>query len=228
MSYSPPAPLAGKITEQNTTQQEVSTEVTPITINSRRLVCENTVYSVFFDHISDVQGREVLNYLSVSPKCQIKNMLTGVSVLPVKDDQFGLIQVFRHPMARWSWEAPKGFIDFDESPERAALRELYEETGFELSAAKLHKLGHTTPEAGLIIGRIGLYAATIDANSVSDSVTHELGHGKLEFFNHDQIAKLITSGQIEDACTLSLLFLYFIQQQNWLVSGKLNGTRENI
>lgn len=228
MSYSPPASCAGKTTEQNTTQQEASTEVAPITINSRRLVCENTVYSVFFDHISDAQGREVLNYLSVSPKCQIKNMLTGVSVLPVKDDQLGLIQVFRHPMGRWSWEAPKGFIDLDESPEQAALRELYEETGFELSAENLHSLGQTTPEAGLIIGRIGLYAAMLDANSVPDSVTHELGHGKLEFFDHSQIVKLIAAGQIEDASTLSALFLYFIQQQNWLVSGKLNETRENI
>ncbi|MCK9395007.1 MAG: NUDIX hydrolase [Methylobacter sp.] len=155
-------------------------------------------------------------------------MLTGVSVLPVKDNQLGLIQVFRHPMGRWSWEAPKGFIDLDESPEQAAMRELYEETGFELSAENLYSLGQTTPEAGLINGRIGLYAAVLDVKCVPDSVTHELGHGKLEFFDRGQIAKLITLGQIEDACTLSALFLYFIQQQNWLVSGKLNETRENI
>ncbi len=203
------------VTEQSLNKQEACAEVVPIRINSHRLVCENTVYSVFLDHISDTDGREVLEYLNVSPKCISEKLVTGVSVLPVRDGNFGLINVFRHPMGRWSWEAPKGFIDLDESPEQAAIREFREETGFELKANNLQILGSITPEAGLIKARINLYYATLDTNHVFGFVNHELGHGELAFFDPCEIAELIGSGKLEDACTLSLLCLYSIKQKGW-------------
>lgn len=201
----------GMVTEQNMIKQEECADANPIRLNSRRLMCENTVYSVFFDHVSDAEGCEVSEYLSVLPKRILEDLVVGVSVLPVRDGKFGLIPVFRHPMGRWSWEAPKGFIDLDESPEQAAIRELYEETGFKLSNGNLCDLGLAAPEAGLLKGRIRLYTATLNTNCVSGFVADELGHGKLAFFDRSEISGLVASGQVEDACTLSLLFLYFIK-----------------
>ena len=45
-------------------------------------------------------------------------------------DELVLVQQYRHPLGRKSWEVCAGGIDPGESPHEAALRELREETGF--------------------------------------------------------------------------------------------------
>jgi hypothetical protein len=40
------------------------------------------------------------------------------------------------------------------------------------------------------------------------------------FFDQREIANLIAAGQIKDACTHSLLLLYFVKQEDWFVPMK--------
>jgi ADP-ribose pyrophosphatase len=216
------------VSEPNIGNQGEYEDPNSIKLSSRRLACENAVYSVFLDHVKDTEGHEVVEYLSVLPKRILGDIVTGVCVLPVKDGKFGLIRVFRHPMGRWSWEAPKGFIDLDESPEQSVIRELHEETGFMLSRDKLCDLGSTAPEAGLIKGRVKLYSAMLNTDCEFGFIPDELGHGKLVFFERSEIAELITFGQIEDACTLSALFLHFIRQEHWLELKTPGETRKHV
>lgn len=180
-----------------------------IELRHRQQACENDVFSVFLDHVVDNAGREVPNYLSVIPKHTAGDMLTGVCVLPVVEGDIGLLKVFRHPLGRWSWEVPRGFIDEGESPGQAALRELAEEMGLAASAENLRDLGTVAPEAGVLRARVRLFAATV-AESARLAAKAELGHGGRGLFPPAAVVAMIANGGIEDACTIiaALKYIY--------------------
>jgi len=175
-----------------------------ITVRARRLVFENTVYSVYADHIADKNGNEVPQYLSVVPKCLLADSIAGVAVLPVRDGRVGLIRVFRHPLGKWSWEAIKGHVEPGENARDAAARELLEESGFSVVPVNLFDLCAIAPEGGLIEGRSRLFVGLL-AGKAEKVVTPELGHGDLVFYSQDEIDDLIERGEIEDASTLVIL-----------------------
>lgn len=175
-----------------------------ITVRARRLVFENTVFSVYADHISDKNGNEVPQYLSVVPNCLLADSIAGVAVLPVRDGGVGLIRVFRHPLGKWSWEAIKGHAEPGEDARDAAARELLEESGFSVAPDNFIDLGAIAPEGGVIEGRSRLFVGLL-AGKAEKVVTPELGHGDLVFYSQDEIDDLIERGEIEDASTLVIL-----------------------
>jgi len=182
---------------------------TEITVRARRLVFENMVFSVYADHIADKNGNEVPQYLSVVPKCLLADSIAGVAVLPVRDDRVGLIRVFRHPLAKWSWEAIKGHAEPGEDARNVAARELLEESGFSLAADKFIDLGAIAPEGGVIEGRSRLFVGVL-TEQTEKAVTPELGHGELIFFSQSEIDDLIERGEIEDASTLVAIYKWQI------------------
>jgi len=172
---------------------------------SRTRVFENTVFSVFADHIVDKNGHQVERYLSVVPQCLLEDTIAGVAVLPVDEDKIGLIRVFRHPLGRWSWEAIKGHAEQGEDVRSAAIRELHEETGFLVASEHLVDLGAVTPEAAVIKARTRLFTAVV-TGKIRSAIDGELGHGEMAFYNREEIDNLIAQGEIEDASTLVILF----------------------
>lgn len=188
-----------------------------ITVRARRLVFENTVFSVYADHIADKHGNVVPQYLSVVPKCLLADSIAGVAVLPVRDDRVGLIRVFRHPLAKWSWEVIKGHAEPGEDARDVAARELLEESGFLVAADKFIDLGTIAPEGGVIEGRSRLFVGVL-TGQVEKAVTPELGHGVLVFHNQDEMDDLIERGEIEDASTIVLLLKHARMQESkrWL------------
>jgi ADP-ribose pyrophosphatase len=188
----------------------------PIRLHGRTLVCENKVFSVFLDHVSGAGGHDVAQYLSVVPRHEGIAGIAGVSVLPLMGDRIGLIRVFRHPLRRWAWEVPKGFVDAGETVEQAALRELGEETGYDAKADQLQPLGIVAPEPGVIQGRVQAYAALLNERDVRRPIARgELGHGALQFFRREEIIALVAAGGIEDAATLALMFLLQVSNAAW-------------
>lgn len=81
----------------------------------------------------------------------------GVSVLPIRDGHILLQRQYRYPVRSWQWELPGGFVDPGETPEKAAARELKEETGY--SVKELHSLGAFYPSFGSTNEKIWLFAA---------------------------------------------------------------------
>lgn len=72
----------------------------------------------------------------------------AVTVVPVLDDgRVVMIGQYRYPTGRTQWELPAGRISPKETPQSAAVRELYEETGY--GAKHLEALPGFYPTGGI-------------------------------------------------------------------------------
>lgn len=81
-------------------------------------------------------------------------------VIPAENDGFWLVEQFRHPVGRRSWEFPQGTWGQGAggSAEELARAELAEETG--LRAAELRHLGHLDLAPGLSTQEFDVWLAT--------------------------------------------------------------------
>jgi NTP pyrophosphohydrolases including oxidative damage repair enzymes len=80
-----------------------------------------------------------------------------VIVIPVSGSKFLMVKQWRHGEKALSIEFPGGVIDSGESPEKAAARELVEETGY--TAERLIHLGTMNPNPALMSNHVHVYAA---------------------------------------------------------------------
>jgi ADP-ribose pyrophosphatase len=121
---------------------------TAIGVKSRRQVAGNSKFNIFLDHVVDAHGREVPDYLAVEPRRHGPDWVTGVCIVPVVENLVGLVRLCRYPLDRPSWDAPKGFIEDNESGQQGASRELAEETSLTCVPDGLKPLGMVAPEPG--------------------------------------------------------------------------------
>jgi ADP-ribose pyrophosphatase len=128
----------------------------------------------------------------------------------IEDAKFLLIRQERVPIRATIWEMPAGQIDDNAEPgqdeiEAVALRELNEETGYELAAGgKLIPLGYFFSSPGFTDEHCYFFLA----RPVSRSAVHprEEGEGIVECraFSVDEVARMIAENEIRDSNTLSM------------------------
>jgi len=181
---------------------------------SRRLMCDNTLFNIFFEKVKLRNGTIIPNYLVVSPKQKSKMLVSGVSVLPVVDGQIALLRIYRYPIQGESWEIPRGFIEKGESSTQSVIRELKEETGLTCRKSDLHSLGFMTPEAGVFEARAQLFVAENCKMPESFSM-NELGHRELKLLTYEQVARMIQRRKIQDPSTIICFYHYseFLRKQ---------------
>ena len=174
----------------------------PLVLLRRRLtIAENARFTICLDDVVDEHGNGVSDYLAVLPRVAGADGVTGIAVLPVCGDRFGLIRMFRHPYGAAGWEVPMGFMDGGESPVEAALRELQEETGLQGDSGRLQDLGMISPVPSIVNARIRLYAAHVP-KELPVPPAAEVGQGRLGLFDHREILELAANGEIFEPCTL--------------------------
>jgi ADP-ribose pyrophosphatase len=135
----------------------------------------------------------------------------AVVIAPITSDgRLVLIRQERIPVQTALWEAPAGQIDLAdgaaETAEAVALRELREETGYELAAdGKLVPLGHFFSSPGftdecayLFLARPVLAGAAGPAHSESESILD------CASFSAREVGEMIAQNKIRDANTLSI------------------------
>ena len=180
----------------------------PVEVIGRRLMCENTKFHVYFDHVIDKAGGEVSDYLVVAPKNSGEYLVTGVAILPIIDGQVGLIRIYRPAIRAYSWEIPHGFVDEGEDEEASALRELLEETGLVADSAFFSSLGYITPDSGILAGRVHLYVA--EAGCPTNRREYELGLREFTLFSFLQLENMIECSEVQDTFTLAAWCKYQI------------------
>jgi ADP-ribose pyrophosphatase len=125
-------------------------------------------------------------------------------VVPLLPDGRVLMErVYRYSVQETVLECPSGGLDGD-SPERAAQRELLEETGFE--AGCLHPLGSFYGSNGISNERFHLFIATEMTNTgrLQREATEQI---ELAFFPFDKLVKMALAGKIVDAPSALALIL---------------------
>lgn len=115
----------------------------------------------------------------------------GVSVLPFREGSVLLQRQYRYPVRSWQWELPGGFVDPGETPEEAAVRELAEETGYQVK--KLHPLGPFYPSFGSTNEKIWLFAAECGEASGTDREAGEVI--VLDEMSLEDFRKLVADGK---------------------------------
>lgn len=182
-----------------------------IEVVDRRLVCENTKFFVYFDHVIDKAGDEVKNYLVVAPKNAGKNLVTGVAILPIVDRQVGLIRIYRPAIRDYSWEIPHGFVDEGETDDSSALRELLEETGLTVESESFSSMGYITPDTGVLAARVHLFLA--ETGHATQQIQRELGLREFCFFPFAEFEEMIKRSEIQDTFTLAAWCKYQLLQK---------------
>lgn len=178
-----------------------------VIVKLRRPIVANSRWSVFLDHIADERGNEVPDYLVVEGRHHARSKTAGVAILPVLDDQFVLLRSYRHAIGETIWELPRGFIDENETPPQAALRELTEETALRCAPAHLIPLGSYVPEPGTMAVRAAVFAAT-QCQGVPALPADELGLEGLRLVGAAAMAEMVDAGEIDDAATLIAYYRY--------------------
>lgn len=164
------------------------------------------------DHLL-VATEEVISPARAEPRSwTVVHRKAAVVVAPMTaDGKLVLIRQERIPIRAVLWEVPAGQIDDSGADERSsvevfALRELREETGYELGASgKLTPLGEFLSSPGLTDERAYLFLAQ-PVEMGAEGPAHSESESILECraFSPQEIGRMIATNEIQDANTLCI------------------------
>jgi CubicO group peptidase (beta-lactamase class C family)/8-oxo-dGTP pyrophosphatase MutT (NUDIX family) len=119
---------------------------------SSRVVYENPRLSLREDQIEHADGSPGLYY--------VIDKTDFALVIPMENDGFHLVEQYRYPIQRRSWEFPAGSFPHGVTgtPDEMAAAELSEETG--LTAGRLEKLGYLHSANGMTGEGVHVFLAT--------------------------------------------------------------------
>ncbi|MDX6743383.1 NUDIX hydrolase [Actinocorallia sp. A-T 12471] len=167
---------------------------------SSREIYRNAWMSLREDHITHPDGSPGLYAVVDKPAC--------VCVIAVDGDSFHLIEQFRYPLGRRSWEFVQGTWPHEGPPgEELARAELAEETG--LRADTLRHLGRISVAAGLTSQECDVFVAggLTQGPHARESTEQEMQHA---VFTRAELDKMLRDGVIADGITLAAYALYLL------------------
>jgi ADP-ribose pyrophosphatase len=169
------------------------------------IINSNKLFEIVLDELRFPDGNEA-HYISLKyPE--------SVAILPIIDkNKIVMVRQFRYAINEYSWEIPAGGLKPNESSEKAALRELFEETGYK--AGNIHYVYSFYLSNSMSNERMHLY----QADDLVKSDTHI--HGELletdmeiKIFEVSELQKMLDSQILTDAPSL-IAVQYFLMQQH--------------
>ena len=132
-------------------------------------------------------------------------------MIPAEADGFWLVEQFRYPLGRRSWEFPQGTWGHgrDGSPEELARAELAEETGIRADGLRL--LGHLDLAPGLVTQEFDVWLATgLTAGPTAREETET--DMRSAFVPEPEMRAMIADGRFTDAPSLAALSLLLLDR----------------
>ena len=170
-----------------------------------KTVSENYIYK---GKILNLRKDEVILPDGKSAVREIVEHSGGSAILCVKDGKVLMVKQFRYPYKEEIWEIPAGKVNYGESPDETALRELKEEGG--IIAEKVNKLFDVYPSPGYTEEIIRIYKAEglIESETALDEDEFLSG----EWFDIKTLKKMVENKKIKDGKTLIALFWLFSKE----------------
>ncbi|MGN1103704.1 MAG: NUDIX hydrolase [Candidatus Coproplasma sp.] len=166
---------------------------------SSQLIFNGKILSLYVDSVRLPDGREA--------RRECVRHHGGACVLFVKEGKIALVKQYRYLYGKEIYEIPAGKMDEGEQPDLAAQRELKEETGY---LAEVKHLLDIYPTPGYTDEIIHIYFA-----ENGEYVGEKLDEGEFlncQFFAIDDVLKMIESGEICDAKTVSAVYKYLYER----------------
>ncbi len=164
---------------------------------SRKELYRGRILDVYVDTVRLPNGREGIR--------EVIGHMPAVAVVPVlENSKIVLVRQYRYAVNAWMWEIPAGLRTSKEPPQRAAKRELREETGF--TAKTLKPLGRFFSSPGFCQESIHLYLAQqlIRRGALKLDEDEFLTPS---IFSRTELSRMLRRGDIVDAKTVLALQL---------------------
>ena len=129
----------------------------------------------------------------------------AVVILPIVDaDHVCLLRNYRFAINETLWEAPAGTLEPDEALEKAAARELLEETGY--TAGKWRSLGFLYASPGVLDEKLHLFVARDLTPGQARPEADEQLEPKVVAWS--EALRMSLDGTIKDAKTITAILLW--------------------
>ena len=166
-------------------------------IISSKEVLKNKLFLIVDEIATDPSGFQIQRFIVRHPGSAV--------MMPIDERQrVLLVRQFRLPAERELWELPAGRLDPDESPLKAAKRELREETG--LTAKKWVKLASFWASPGYVDEKMNLFLAFDLAEGKQQPMDDE--RIEIRWFEKNELDDMVRTGKILDAKTIVGYFLW--------------------
>jgi 8-oxo-dGTP pyrophosphatase MutT (NUDIX family) len=122
-----------------------------------------------------------------------------------------MVRQYRHGSRAVTLEIPGGLVDSGDTPEKAAARELLEETGYQ--AEELTKIGAANPNPAIFNNCCYTFMAR-NITKVRDPMPDQTEEIEVVLIPLVDIPELIRQGKIDHTIVISAFYWYFLQGQN--------------
>ncbi|ADK28764.1 NUDIX domain-containing protein [Corynebacterium pseudotuberculosis] len=173
---------------------KLSTMAHHFTVTSSELLIDAPILAVRRDSVTMPNNSNAYR--------EIVEHFGAVAVAAVQDEKIAMIKQYRHSVGQHLWELPAGLLDIaDESPLRAAQRELEEEAG--LAAANWEILVDLVTSPGFCDEAVRVYLAHGLSHVEQPEAQDEEADMTLEWIPLTEAVDMIFSGEIVNSIAIS-------------------------
>ena len=166
----------------------------------------------WFDVIAKTVGDQLSDDREPYFTIRLQDYVTILALTPAH--KILLVKQYRPVVEDYSLELPSGHVEEGESPSEAAVRELFEETGY--TAREVHLLGTLTPDVGRLENRLWCYFAD-DLVLGQQAVQLEGGLKVLEY-ERQELLDLIVQQKMSHALDLAVIALAIVKNKLGTIS----------